>query len=75
MLRGELRRLVLGDERVDLGAGERGRVDRAAGEARLRAGVRRLVALVRDGDKLVAEVRVERMLLDRQRFISAALDA
>ena len=29
---------------------------------------------VRDGDKLVAEVRVERMLLDRQRFISAALD-
>jgi predicted thioesterase len=30
---------------------------------------------VRDGEKLVAEVRVERMLLDRQRFISAALDA
>jgi predicted thioesterase len=30
---------------------------------------------VRDGDKLVAEVRVERMLLDRQRFISGALDA
>jgi fluoroacetyl-CoA thioesterase len=28
---------------------------------------------VRDGDRLVAEVRVERMLLDRQRFISRAL--
>ena len=30
---------------------------------------------VRDGEKLVAEVRVERMLLDRQRFITAALEA
>src|SRR6185295_8484438 len=29
---------------------------------------------VRDGDRVVAEVRVERMLLDRQRFISRALD-
>jgi fluoroacetyl-CoA thioesterase len=28
---------------------------------------------VRDGDRVVAEVRVERMLLDRQRFISNAL--
>jgi len=28
---------------------------------------------VRDGDRVVAEVRVERMLLDRQRFISTAL--
>lgn len=27
---------------------------------------------VRDGDRVVAEVRVERMLLDRQRFISNA---
>ena len=30
---------------------------------------------VRDGEKLVAEVRVERTLLDRQRFITAALEA
>jgi fluoroacetyl-CoA thioesterase len=28
---------------------------------------------VRDGEDLVAEVRVERMMLDRQRFISKAL--
>jgi fluoroacetyl-CoA thioesterase len=28
---------------------------------------------VRDGETVVAEVRVERMLLDRQRFISTAL--
>src|SRR3954462_13848929 len=28
---------------------------------------------VRDGDDLVAEVRVERMMLDRRRFISKAL--
>jgi predicted thioesterase len=28
---------------------------------------------VRDGDAVVAEVRVERMILDRQRFISRAL--
>jgi len=28
---------------------------------------------IRDGDRVVAEVRVERMLLDRQRFISTAL--
>jgi fluoroacetyl-CoA thioesterase len=28
---------------------------------------------VRDGDALVAEVRVERMMLDRRRFISRAL--
>jgi predicted thioesterase len=28
---------------------------------------------VRDGDAVVAEVRVERMLLDRQRFIANAL--
>ena len=28
---------------------------------------------VRDGDAVVAEVRVERMLLDRQRFIARAL--
>jgi fluoroacetyl-CoA thioesterase len=28
---------------------------------------------VRDGDAVVAEVRVERMLLDRQRFIAGAL--
>jgi len=28
---------------------------------------------VRDGDDLVAEVRVERLILDRQRFISKAL--
>jgi fluoroacetyl-CoA thioesterase len=31
--------------------------------------------VVRDGEKVVAEVRVERMLLDRQRFISTALGA
>jgi predicted thioesterase len=30
---------------------------------------------VRDGDALVAEVRVERVILDRQRFISKALGA
>ena len=30
---------------------------------------------VRDGETLVAEVRIERMLLDRQRFISTALGA
>jgi fluoroacetyl-CoA thioesterase len=29
--------------------------------------------VVRDGENLVAEVRVERMVLDRQRFISKAL--
>jgi fluoroacetyl-CoA thioesterase len=29
--------------------------------------------VVRDGEDLVAEVRVERMILDRQRFISRAL--
>src|SRR5690242_2440011 len=29
--------------------------------------------VVRDGEQLVAEVRVERMLLDRQRFIAKAL--
>ena len=29
--------------------------------------------IVRDGEKLVAEVRVERVLLDRQRFIEKAL--
>jgi predicted thioesterase len=29
--------------------------------------------VVRDGEALVAEVRVERMLLDRQRFIAKAL--
>ena len=36
---------------------------------------RRLVfdVVVRDGDDLVAEVRVERVLLDRQRFIAKAL--
>jgi predicted thioesterase len=28
---------------------------------------------VRDGDAVVAEVRVERMVLDRQRFIAKAL--
>ena len=31
--------------------------------------------VVRDGEDLVAEVRVERMLLDRQRFIARALGA
>ena len=30
---------------------------------------------VRDGETLVAEVRVERMVLDRQRFIAKALDS
>jgi fluoroacetyl-CoA thioesterase len=30
--------------------------------------------VVRDGDTVVAEVRVERALLDRQRFIATALD-
>jgi fluoroacetyl-CoA thioesterase len=36
---------------------------------------RRLVfeVSVRDGETVVAEIRVERMLLDRQRFISTAL--
>ena len=36
---------------------------------------RRLVfeVVVRDGEQLVAEVRVERMVLDRQRFIEKAL--
>jgi predicted thioesterase len=36
---------------------------------------RRLVfeVVVRDGDDLVADVRVERVLLDRQRFIAKAL--
>jgi predicted thioesterase len=29
--------------------------------------------VVRDGEDLVAEVRVERMLLDRRRFIAKAL--
>lgn len=38
---------------------------------------RRLVfdVVVRDGEELVAEVRVERVVLDRTRFISRALDA
>jgi len=31
--------------------------------------------VVRDGETLVAEVRVERMVLDRQRFIAKALDS
>jgi fluoroacetyl-CoA thioesterase len=30
--------------------------------------------VVRDGDRVVAELRVERALLDRQRFIEKALD-
>jgi fluoroacetyl-CoA thioesterase len=30
---------------------------------------------VREGERLVAEVRVERMVLDRQRFIADALDS